>query len=63
MCTCDVIWQILINFYFNQVLALLNVDFTKASSKTADHLKELIEQIRQNKGLEYCPREQTPQGR
>ena len=26
-------------------------------------MRELVEQLRQNNGLEYCPREQTPQGR
>ena len=46
-----------------QVLALVNVDFTKAVSKPADHLTEIVEALKAKDGLEYCPREQTPQGR
>ena len=42
---------------------MLNVDFSKAKELTAEHLRDLLEQIKLNNGLEYCPREQTPQGR
>ena len=46
-----------------QVLALVNVDFTKAVDQPGDHLTEIVEALRAKDGLEYCPREQTPQGR
>jgi len=41
----------------------LNIDFTKAKSQPNEHLKDIVEQLKSNNGLEYCPREQTPQGR
>ena len=42
---------------------MLNVDYSKAKEVSAEHLSEIKTQLQANHGLEYCPREQTPEGR
>ncbi len=52
--------QILLKIH--QVLALLDVDWSKAGS-TEVHLKEILESLKKHGGLDYLPRERTPAGR
>ena len=39
------------------------MDYSKAKSAPADHLKELTSKLQAKGGLDYVPRERTPQGR
>ena len=54
----------------HQVLALVEVDYSRVFSNDAEresdwktHAKELLEQLDKHDGLNYVPRERTPQGR
>jgi len=44
-------------------LSLLDVDFSNAVSDKKAHLASLLELLSNKKGLDYDPREQSPQGR
>ena len=52
--------QILLKIH--QVLALLDIDWTKAGA-TEDHSKEILASLKKHGGLDYLPRERTPAGR
>ena len=45
------------------MFALLDIDLGRALNEPEEALKELISQLDKNGGLDYLPRERTPQGR
>jgi len=44
-------------------LSLLEGDFSQATGDKNTHLNNLLEILKNKNGLDYTPREQTPQGR
>lgn len=61
--TPEVLEYLQITLKLHQVLALLDVDFSKAKTAPADHLKDLAARLKVKGGLDYVPRERTIQGR
>lgn len=45
------------------MLALLDVDFSKLLKNKKDHAQDILAELKLKGGLDYVPRERTPQGR